>query len=565
MNKVMRNRMVMVVIMFAVCFLIAAGRLFELQIVHFGFYRDRVEDQRQRVITLASPRGDIYDRNGELLATTVDSYSLFVIPREVASGEVAVNFISNQLDLKKKEVQARLFSNKSFVWLKRKIDDKTAKIILDQNFKGIHALKEKKRIYPKGHLASTVLGFVGMDNQGLAGIELSYDQYLRGEEGQLLTERDPLGREIVVASKKVLAKPSYGMNLKLTLDATIQYIAESELEKAIQKYSAKSGTIIVMNPQNGEILAMATKPDFDPQNYSEYPQNTWKTGAVSNVYEPGSTFKVITVAAGLKEGVIDDKTRLRFLEKILVGGKVIENAHEIDKFGQYITVSEMLQESVNTGSAQIGLLLGEKRFYETIDAFGFGKYTEVGLPGESRGILRHYKRWYKPDIGMITFGQGIAVTPLQLSAAVSALATEGKLMRPQIVSEIESLDGKFLKDFYPEVVGRPVSAQVAKQVTEMMENVVINGTGKQAQIKGFKVAAKTGTSQKAATGRVGYLKDRYISSFIGFAPVSQPALFVLVMIDDPRGAYWGGTVAGPVFHNVMEKTLRYLNIPPDDV
>lgn len=565
MDKIIRNRILVLLFIFTFGFGLAIARLFELQIFHHSFYLNKVWEQRQRIITLASPRGDIFDRNGELLATTVDAASFFVVPREVDTKEAVVNFLSEQLALEKEELRSKLESKRSFVWLKRKVKEAIADRILKSKIDGVYAITEKKRIYPKGHLASSVLGFVGVDNQGLAGIELSFDQYLRGKEGKLLTERDPRGREIVAASRKIIDTPTYGMNLKLTLDATIQYVAERELARAIKKYQAKSGTIIVMDTKNGEVLAMATKPDFDPERYYEFSKKAWKSGAVSNVFEPGSTFKVITVAAGLKEGVIDEKTRLRFLEKILVGGKVIENAHEFDQFGSYLTVSEMLQESVNTGAAQVGLLLGERRFYENIVNFGFGEYTRVGLPGESRGILRNYKRWYKPDIGMITFGQGIAVTPLQLSSAVAAIANEGKRMRPQIVSEIESLDGKFLKTSYPEMEKQAVPREVALTVKHMMEEVVQKGTGRPARLAAFRVAGKTGTAQKVAVGRSGYLKDKYISSFIGFAPVSDPRLLILVVVDQPVGAYWGSTVAGPVFRQVMEETLRYLDVSPDKI
>lgn len=565
MENVTPKRIIVLVVIFGIGFLIAVLRLFDLQVLHYDFYKEKVEDQRQRVVVLASPRGDIYDRNGELLATTVDSYSFFAVPKEVTSAETVSRVLQTALNLDAAELSAKLHSRRSFVWLKRKVDKAVAEPILAKGFSGIYALEEKKRIYPRGHLASTVLGFVGMDNQGLAGVELSCDKYLRGLEGKLLTERDPRGREIVAASKQVLEQPAEGMNLKLTLDANLQYFAEKELAAAVKQYSAKSGTIIVMDPNTGEILAMATKPDFDPQFYFKSPNYTWKSGAVTTVYEPGSTFKVITTASGLQTGAVNKDTRLQFLNSITVGGKVIKNSHAITKFGSTISISEMLQESINTGAAQIGLKLGPPRFYDQIVKFGFGDYTRIQLPGEECGILRHFSRWYKPDIAMMTFGQSIAVTPIQLASAIGAVANAGKRLRPTIVSEIRSLDGKFLKAYYPETVAQPMSEKVAREVAAMLEDVVLYGSGRRAQLNNYRVAAKTGTAQKAAPGGLGYLQGKYYASMVGFAPASNPKLLVLVLVDEPKGSIWGESVAGPVVGRVLEKSLRYLNVAPDKI
>jgi stage V sporulation protein D (sporulation-specific penicillin-binding protein) len=388
---------------------------------------------------------------------------------------------------------------------------------------------------------------------------------LRGLEGKLLVERDPRGREIVAASKQVLEQPSEGMNLKLTIDANIQYFAEKELAAAVKQFSARSGTIIVMDPNTGEILAMATKPDFDPQFYFKSPNYTWKSGAVTTVYEPGSTFKIVTTASGLQTGAITPDTRLKFLSSITVGGKVIKNSHAITKFGSTTSISEMLQESINTGAAQIGLKMGPARFYDQIVKFGFGDYTRIQLPGEECGILRHFSRWYKPDIAMITFGQSIAVTPIQMVAAYAAVANGGKRLRPTVVSEIKSLDGKFLKAYFPEVVSQPISEKVSRQVISIMEDVVLYGSGRRAKLENYRVGAKTGTAQKPIPGGLGYSPDKYYASMIGFAPASNPKLLVMVLVDEPKGSIWGESVAGPVVGRVLEKSLRYLNVAPDKI
>ncbi|MFA4858073.1 MAG: penicillin-binding protein 2 [Candidatus Margulisiibacteriota bacterium] len=563
MADVTPKRIIVLIIVFGIGFLIAVMRLFDLQVLHYDFYREKVEGQRQRIVILASPRGDICDRNGELLATTVDSYSFFAIPKEVTSAEAVVRVLQKALNLNAAELSAKLHGRRTFVWLKRKVDKAVAEPILAKGFKGIYALEEKKRIYPRGRLASTVLGFVGVDNQGLAGVELSCDKYLRGQEGKLLTEQDPRGHEIVAASKQVLAQPAEGMNLKLTIDSNIQYFAEKELSATVKQYSAKSGTIIVMDPNTGEILAMATKPDFDPQFYFKSPNYTWKSGAVTTVYEPGSTFKVITVASGLQTGAVNPDTRLKFLSSITVGGKVIKNSHTITKFGSTISISEMLQESINTGAVQIGLKMGPQRFYDQIVKFGFGDFTRIQLPGEECGILRHFTNWYKPDIAMITFGQSIAVTPIQMVAAYSVVANGGKWMRPSIVSEIKSLDGKFLKAYYPEVVSQPISEKVSQQVISMLEDVVLHGSARRARLNNYRVAAKTGTAQKPIPGGLGYLKGSFYASMLGFAPASKPKLLVMVLVDEPKGSIWGESVAGPVVGKVLEKSLRYLNVAPD--
>jgi cell division protein FtsI/penicillin-binding protein 2 len=510
--------------------LVVVIRLFILQVLQHNFYQERSTQQRTRVINLSANRGDILDRNGEVLATSLDTFSVFT-------------------------------QEKGFAWLARKLASEEADKLQAEDPKNYIILKEKKRVYPKGKMAAQAIGFVGSDNQGLSGAEIAFDKYLKGKTGRVVTEGDPQGRELYGAVREIDPSEN-GMNVTLTIDKNIQYIAEKEIEAQIKASRAISGTLIVMNVKTGEILALASKPDFDPNNYANYDKRLWHPRFV-DPYEPGSTFKLFTAASGLEEKVITPDSKLQALDRIEIGGKVIENSHKISWPGSQISVSFMLEKSLNTGAAQIGLKLGPEKFYNSIKRFGFGQATGFGLDGESAGIVRPWQRWYKPDIGMITFGQGIAVTPLQLLSAISAFANHGKLVAPYLVKKIESDDGKFVKFNETKWRGTAVSGKTAGEMKTLMRNVCVYGSGKHAQMKLFSVGGKTGTAQKSIPGGRGYLKGHYLASFIGFAPLNDPAVAALVIIDDPKGSIWGETICGPVFKNVVEYSLRYLNAKPD--
>lgn len=550
----------------AVAFMIIA-RLFQIQILENAFYREKALDQRMKIIDLSPPRGDIYDRNGKLFATTVDSSSVFIIPTEIVSKEYTAKRLSEILSISYADLIEKCKSRRSFVWAKRKLDDPLALKVKKAGLSGVYFQTEKKRIYPRQTLASQVIGFVGMDNQGLAGIEQSLDKYLRGIEGKIITEKDPQGREILSANQRVLQEQTYGMNVELTLDEAIQFFTENAVESAVKRHHASLGMAIVMDTQSGEILAMAGYPDFDPNEYKKSPMQNWQTMPVSFVYEPGSTFKVITAAAAIDSGAADEKTELKHLASINVGGRIIKNSHDVPKFsGRYsITISEMLQQSLNTGAVQLGLKMGKEKFYSYIRRFGFGDAVKVGLPSESSGIVHRPSKWYAPDIGMITFGQSIAVTPIQLISAVASIANGGQRMKPYIIRKIESLDGRFVKKYSAEICGQPIKNSTAAFVTGMMEDVTNLGSGKPSKIRYFRVASKTGTAQKPAPGG-GYLAGHFIASHVAFMPASKPRIAILVIVDDPKaGTIWGETVAAPIIREIGEKTLRYLNIPPDNL
>jgi len=518
----------------AVIFLLLLGavivRLLDLQIFRHDFFEKLSLKQRTRIIDLAASRGDVYDRNGEIMATSIDTYSLFR-------------------------------QEPHFAWVARKLPLAAAEQLKKAGSAEVFMIKEKKRIYPQNNLAAQVLGFVGADNQGLSGIELSYDRYLKGKTGQIITEGDPQGRELYGAVREIDPGED-GMNVTLTLDQNLQYIAEQEIQAVVRQFKATSGMLIVMDAKSGELLALASKPDFDPNAYGKADSRLWHPRFL-DPYEPGSTFKLITAAAGLQDGVIDQNTKLKALNRLEIGGKIIQNSHQIAWPGPDISVSFMLEQSINTGAAQIGIMLGPERFYKRLKQFGFGELTDFGLDGESRGIVRYWENWYKPDVAMITFGQGIAVTPLQLLSAVSAFGNKGRAVKPYLVKRIESNDGNFVKVYAETERGRPVSEKVAAEMKKLMRDVVVSGSGRKAQMAWYSVGGKTGTAQKALPGGRGYLKGRYIASFIGLAPLSDPRIAALVIVDDPKGVIWGETVAGPAFKNVVEYALRYLNVKPD--
>ncbi len=549
MNK---RRTYFLLILFVLIAFVIVARLVDLQIIHHRFYKEKAEHQRRRIISLAVDRGDILDRNGRILATSLNSFSIAVNPRHFTSAEVLSKMLGGPV--------GPFDQRKLFAWVKRKIDKTSAEKIVEAKIPYVSIIPEKKRVYPKGHLASQVIGFVGMDNEGLSGLELSCDKFLKGVAGQIVTESDPMGYELLAVREKDREEASPGMNLTLTIDESIQYIAERALEGTIKQFQAVSGCIIVMDAKSGEILALAGKPDFDPNEYAKSPPARWKSFA-TDVYEPGSTFKVITTASGLDEGVINLDTKLNALDSITLGGKVIKNSHQIQWGGSAISVSRMLEQSINTGAVQVGLKLGPDRFYKKMKDFGFGDLLSIGLPGESRGLLRDPKNWYKPDIGMMAFGQSIAVTPIQLLSAFQAIANEGERIKPTLIKRIESLDGSFVKTNSADLINHPISKKTCEEMKGLLENVVLNGSGKRAKMVSYRVGGKTGTAQKAVRGV--YAQGRFIASFCGMAPLSDPEIVALVIVNEPKTSIWGESVAGPTFREVVENALRYLNVPPD--
>lgn len=550
-----KRRLDILKICISLVFVIIIFRLVDIQIINYSFYKKKAESQHRRIIPLAAPRGDIYDRNGRLLATSIDTVSIYINPKEFRDYDILSKLLGKKVE---KESEKRLFA-----WVKRKVGLQLAKKIQDLKIKGVYFIPEKKRIYPKGRLASQIVGFVGLDNEGLSGIELGMDEYLKGNEASIVAESDPAGYELLTKRENKEKKYQTGMDVSLTIDESIQYIAERELAKTVKQFSGNYGLIIVLDVKSGELLALAQSPDFDPNNYSKSDPKTWKSKAI-DVYEPGSTFKTITMAAGLDTKTINLDSKLKALSQLEIGGKIIKNSHNINFKGlSTVSVSYMLEQSINTAVAQIGMMMGKDLFYKKIRDFGFGDLIDVGLYGESRGIVKPTSTWYAPDIAMMTFGQSIAITPLQLCAAYTSFANGGMLIRPQLIKKIESEDRSFIKTSRLEELHRAISKKAADDTLMILRNVVIHGSGRKAGMANYSVGGKTGTAQKAAPGGRGYMQGHYIASFIGIAPLKDPRIVALVLVDDPKGVIWGETVAGPTFKTVVENTLRYLNVKPD--
>lgn len=544
----------------AVFFLLVL-RLAWLQLVRGTWYQQQALRNRIREVVVEPKRGVIYDRKGNELAVSISADAVYGIPAEVKqSGKAAwiARKVAEILNMKESEVYERLTRNQHSVWVKFKVEPEQARALRRLRLPGIGIVPKPQRFYPKKNLAAHVLGIAGDYNQGLEGIEVAYDRELSGIPGRLLVEYDAAGREIPESTHKFI-EPEQGLNLVLTIDQTIQYFAERELEKVVRERRPKSATIIVMDPRTGEILALANRPDFDPNEYHKYPAQARRNIAISNSYEPGSTFKVVTLAAALEEGLVSRNDRFFDPGYIKVGDRIMHcwlpGGHGSE------SLAEVVQNSCNPGFISIGLRVGTEKFYKYIKAFGFGQPLGIDLPGEAAGILMPQKNVKQVDLASMSIGQANAVTPLQLISAFAAIANGGKLMRPHLVKELRNSKGEVVKRFQPQVIRQVISAETAREMQDLLEKVVSNGTGRNAYIEGYSVAGKTGTAQKPAPGG-GYSQTDYVASFVGFAPVDDPRLAVLVVVDTPQGyPYYGGTVAAPIFREVVRDSLRYLGVP----
>jgi cell division protein FtsI/penicillin-binding protein 2 len=534
------------------------GRLTYLQLFRHGEYLARAQRQQQRTIEITPKRGAIYDRNMRPLAMSIPVDSAFAVPSEMADETLAAQLISGVLNIPRDVLETRLESSRSFVWIARKLPPEKAEALAALNLKGIYFQKENQRFYPKRDLAAHVLGFVDLDEKGLGGIEYELDGQIRSKSEKIIVMADARQRWFDGGE----TVHDRGVNLVLTLDEKIQYIAERELQFAMGKTRATAGTLVVMNPNTGEILALANWPKFNPNTATEAPAEARINRAVSALYEPGSTFKLITLAAAFDQSI----TRADEVFDC-ENGAVYVAGHRIrdhKRFGM-LSVADILAQSSDVGAIKIALRLGAPKFYDYIRAFGFGSLTGVDMPGETKGIVRRLENWSQISIGSISMGQEVGVTPLQLITAVSAIANGGLLYRPHVIAGLKRgekavpLEGS-TGSTEPKRVIRPETAATLRR---LMEGVVLNGTGKLAHLDGWTAAGKTGSAQKIdpATGR--YSPTQLIASFSGFAPISNPAVTILVSLDSPVGQHEGGQVAAPVFKRVAEQVLTYLDIPRD--
>ncbi len=545
---------------FILAFLVIAGRACFLQIVHAPELQERAEQQRQQVVKLAPERGSIYDRNGDPLAVSLAAESLYADPKLVKNPQETAAKLAKLLDSSKSELVRLLSEKKRFVWLQRKLEPQLAKQVRELRLTGLHFVPERKRYYPQASTAAHVLGFTGLDPKGLEGIELEYDGVLQGEPGMLVSSRDARGRGLASEGQLVQGgKP--GNNLFLTLDRSLQFVAEKELGRAVRESGAIGGTVIMLEPASGRILALASQPDYNPNMPGKYRPAARRNRAVCDVFEPGSAFKPIILASALEEGVIHPGQQI-YCEKgrYSVGGKIIRDHN---KRYTNLTIEKILKVSSNIGFAKIGKALERERAYSYIRDFGFGEPTGVDLPGEVSGLLKKPSRWFEIDLAAISFGQAISVTPIQLATATAAIANGGLLMKPYLVEKITDADGQVIRQQLPEVRRRVISEETAREVRRMMVSVTEpGGTGTRAAIAGYEVAGKTGTAQKVDPVAGGYSIDKSVSSFIGFVPADNPAIVMLVSVDEPKGTDYGGVIAAPVFAHIASQALNHLNVLP---
>jgi len=538
-------------------FCVICLRLVYLQIFRYGDFQQRAEKQQQRAVNVSAKRGVIYDRKGNELAMSILVDSAFAVPSEVPDLPNAIALITRISGGDPRMVLADCRAHKTFCWLARKANADVIDRIRALNLQGIHFQKESKRFYPKRELSAQVLGYVGTDDEGLSGIERGYDEQLRGQPGRMQISVD--------ARKKWFARiekePEPGDNLVLTVDEKIQYIAERELEQAIKDTQAIAGTVIVENPHTGEILALANRPTFNPNIKKEIKNENMKNRAVSDIYEPGSTFKLVTISGALEEKL----TRPDELFDCQMGSIVINGMRIRDsKPHGVLTVTDVLAESSDVGAIKIALRLGEDRFYKYIRAFGFGQQTGIELPGETRGMTKPVNKWSKVSIGAISMGQEIGVSAVQLAAMVSTFANDGVWVAPRIVAGTTTPQTTLQNVvFHPQQGRRVISSMTAAEMRQMMRRVVLHGTGRKAVLEGYSSAGKTGTAQKVDKDTGAYSRTKYVGSFAGFAPINNPAVTVAVILDSAVGLHQGGQVAAPVFQRITQQVLEYMHVPHD--
>ena len=541
-------------------FAIVTGRMFQLQVLKKEQLYALAAQQHRVQVPLVAKRGAIYDRQGNELAVSIEVDSIYADGRKIVETEKTASVLAAVLKTEREELKARLKSRKSFEWIERKVPSKEAAEIKALRLPGIFSLKETQRFYPNGQLASHVVGFVGLDSKGLEGIEFQHDALLNGRNQVWMADRDALGREIVTEEASLKKKEEHYRNMYLTLDKHIQHVVETELGRGVQQWGAKGGFAVAMEPSTGKVLALASCPFFNPNEFIQSKARNWRNRAVCDSFEPGSLFKTFLAAAALEENAVKpsdsfycENGAYKYYDRTI---------HDHSKHG-WLTFQQIIKVSSNIGALKVGEKLGKDTFYRYVTAFGFGEKTQVGLPGEAKGILSHARYWSAVTLGTISYGQGISITGIQLAAALSAIANGGLLMKPSLVEKITDEKGGVVETFHPKEVRRVVSSETAKKVTALLRSATEKGgTGEAAVPAGYDVAGKTGTAQKADAAEGGYSEDRVSSGFMGFGPADEPRIVLAVVIDEPQGSSFGGIVAAPVFRAIMEKVLPYLSVHP---
>ena len=556
----LRQRITTAAILFAAVFAALGTRAVHLTMLQGGALAERAVRQHQQAVPMTAQRGAIVDRYGEPLVLSRETAAVYLRPRQWNPGPDTVQTVARLLGLSQDVVRERASASAPFVWLQRQVSLERWSAIEDMKLPGIGSEPARERVYPHGALAGQVLGFTGVDGHGLEGIERGLDAELRGEVEAVVVGHDARGRQFVLGeSEESESLPRAGAQIELTIDAGLQRVAETELERAVRDHGAKAGTLVALDPATGEVLAMATVPRFDPNRFAGTTPDQWRNRSITDCYEPGSTFKAFLAAAALGAGVVRPEDRISCENgKWAVGNRVIRDSHPHG----VLSFADVIAQSSNIGSAKVAERLGRERFGRVLQELGFGRPTGIDLPGEASGLLRPTERWGRIHLVTTAYGQGIAVTPLQLTRAFAAIANGGRLMRPYVVRRVTAPDGEVRYAAHPHPEGQVLSPQTAAAVTDLLVRVTETGTGKQARIDGFSVAGKTGTAQKVDPHTHRYSARDRMSSFVGYVPAEEPALVILVVIDSPRGATYGGVVAAPVFRAVAAYGLARRGVLP---
>ncbi len=547
-----RRRSEAVFLTFFIFLLFCVGRLLFIQFFRSNYLTAIARKQHNQLVELEPRRGTIYDSNLKAQALNMSMDSLYAVPNAIQNKEDVINQLLPILGVERSYLQERLYRKKAFIWLARKLTPEKSVAIKKLNIKGLGFLKETKRIYPNSYLASHVIGFSGMDNVGLEGAERDFNAYLKGQAGWAIFLRDARQKKLDIWEKMVL--PVDGLNVVLTIDEVIQYIAERELDKAYKSFHAKGASIVVMDPHTGRILALANRPTYDLNDHSGVTKDSMRNRSICDLFEPGSVFKIVTASAALEEKKVTEED-VFFCENGVykIGGRTL---HDHTPHGR-LTFRQVIEESSNIGTVKIAQLLGPDTVYRYLRAFGFGSKLGVDLSGEISGMISPVRAWSKTSMTAIPIGQEVGVTTLQLASAISVIANGGQLMKPYIIDSVRDNQGQIIKQNKPVLIRKVISVDTAMRIKKILTGVVEEGTGRLAKVSGFSAAGKTGTAQKLEANGT-YSHSKFVASFIGFTPAEDPLLTIVVTIDEPHPVYFGGVVAAPVFQKVAGDAIRYI-------
>jgi len=556
--NIIKIRVLVIGILFSICFTAIVARAVDLHLFKGPSLSQKADGQVKRSVKALGERGIIFDANMGKMALSIDVTSIGAHPKQIKDVSATATDLAKALCLDRNDLYKKLSSNTTFVWIERHVTPKKVEAVETLKLDGVVFKSERSRFYPYKTMAAQIVGFSGVDGRGLEGVEFFYDRVLEGEQAQFRVIRDALGRGLGLEIDE--ERDRSGKNLILTIDRRIQYIAETALAEAVIENGAKNGIAIVMSPKTGAVLAMAHYPVINPNTFNQYARDKWRNRAITDPYEPGSTLKIFSAAAAIESGVSGPHS-IFYCENgaYRIGRNVVHDTHPY----KWLSLEQIIKVSSNIGTVKLSENIETKNLYNTLKRFGFGERTGIDCPGETPGMLSPYQRWTKIDNAAIAFGQGISVSAIQLITAISAIANDGILMKPYVVQAITDKNGTIIEKINPHPVRRAVSSETAKAVGKMMEKVTEEGgTGTKAALAGYKVCGKTGTAQKIDENGT-YAKGKYMSSFVGFVPAENPEASILVVIDEPQKAHYGGVVAAPVFKKIALQTLNFLNIPPD--